>query len=316
MQPPADGHLPAEGISGSELRRDVSVWGSYMWGYAAVGADIYTALGIITLAALGLAPLAFLAAGIVFALVGLCYAELASAYPLAGGGQYFTLRGLGDLSGLVAGAALVLDYTIDISLFTVVAFGYFNYFLPWVTFGHHITDFTATIGPIHLAWLWLVESLAGILVLIWLNVRGIKVSTNFNEIIGTIAIVAQTVIVLAGFALVWRPELVSHEFLFDRPSLSQFAFGSSLAIIAFVGLETISQVAQETRRPATIIPRTSIGLVIYVLLFAMASSVLAVGLIHPTEFRGHEGDSVALIASKIPVIGIVAAPLTAAIGAV
>jgi basic amino acid/polyamine antiporter, APA family len=286
-----------------------------MWGYAAVGADIYTALGIITLAALGLAPLAFLAAGIVFALVGLCYAELASAYPLAGGGQYFTLRGLGDLSGLVAGAALVLDYTIDISLFTVVAFGYFNYFLPWITFGRHISDFTTTIGPIHLAWLWLLESLAGIVVLIWLNVRGIKVSTNFNEIIGTIAIVAQTVIVLAGFVLVWKPELVSHEFLFDRPSLSQFAFGSSLAIIAFVGLETISQVAQETRRPATIIPRTSIGLVISVLLFAMAFSVLAVGLVHPTEFRGHEGDPVALIASKIPVIGIVAAPLTAAIGA-
>src|SRR3989440_569728 len=223
MQPPADGHHPPEGISGSELRRDVSVWGSYMWGYAAVGADIYTALGIITLAALGLAPLAFLAAGIVFALVG-------------------------------------------------------------------------------------------ILVLIWLNVRGIKVSTNFNEIIGTIAIVAQTIIVLAGFVLVWKPELVAHEFLFDRPSLSQFAFGSSLAIIAFVGLETISQVAQETRRPATIIPRTSIGLVISVLLFAMAFSVLAIGLLKPTDFIGHEGDPVALIAAQIPVIGAVAAPMTALIG--
>src|SRR3989442_1015337 len=285
-----------------------------MWGYAAVGADIYTALGIITLAALGLAPLAFLAAGIVFALVGLCYAELASAYPLAGGGQYFTLRGLGDLAGLVAGAALVLDYTIDISLFTVVAFGYFNYFLPWITLGHHITDFTVTLGPIHLAWLWLVESVAGIVLLIWLHVRGIKVSTNFNEIIGTIAIVAQRVIVLAGFVLVWRPEIVAHEFLFDRPTLSQFAFGSSLAIIAFVGLETISQVAQETRRPATIIPRTSIGLVISVLLFAMAFSILAVGLVKPTDFAGHEGDPVALIAAHIPIIGVVAAPLTAVIG--
>ncbi|TMD50131.1 MAG: APC family permease, partial [Chloroflexi bacterium] len=168
-------------------------------------------------------------------------------------------------SGLVAGAALVLDYTIDISLFTVVAFGYFNYFLPWITFGHHATDFTTTIGPIHLAWLWLVESVAGILLLIWLNVRGIKVSTNFNEIVGTVAIVAQTIIVLAGFVLVWDPGLVAHQILFHQPSLSEFAFGSSLAIIAFVGLETISQVAQETRRPATIIPRTSIGLVISVL---------------------------------------------------
>src|SRR3979411_3057171 len=112
MPPPPDAHHPVEGISGRELRRDVSVWGSYMWGYAAGGADISTALGSITPAAL-----AFLAAGIVFALVGLCYAELASAYPLAGGGQYFTLRGLGDLAGLVAGAALVLHSTRDISLF-------------------------------------------------------------------------------------------------------------------------------------------------------------------------------------------------------
>ena len=320
MQIPPDGHRPGEIVAGSELRRDVTVWGSYMWGYAAVGADIYTALGIITLAALGLAPLAFLAAGLVFALVGLCYAELASSYPLAGGGQYFTLRGLGDFSGLIAGAALVLDYTIDISLFTVVAFGYFNYFLPWISFGHHVGDFTLHLGPIHLAWLWLVESVAGIVLLIWLNVRGIKVSTNFNEVIGTIAIVAQTLIVIAGFVLVWNPDLVAHQVIFHRPTLSEFAFGSSLAIIAFVGLETISQVAQETRRPATIIPRTSIGLVLSVLLFAMAFSVLAIGILDvhtgkPLDFHGREGDSVALIAQNIPLIGVVAAPLAAAIGA-
>jgi len=320
MQTPPDDPHPADAITGSELRRDVSVYGSYMWGYAAVGADIYTALGIITLAALGLAPLAFLAAGIVFALVGLCYAEMASSYPLAGGGQYFTLRGLGDLWGLIAGAALVLDYTIDISLFTVVAIGYLNYFLPWVTSGHHAIDFTVTLGtvlgPIHFAWLWLLESAAGIVLLIWLNVRGIKVSTNFNEIIGTIAIFAQSVIVVAGFVLVWKPEIIAHQLAFNRPTLSQFAFGSSLAIIAFVGLETISQVAQETRRPATIIPRTSIGLVISVLLFAMAFSILAIGLpnLSPADFRGHEGDPVALIAEHIPIIGVVAAPVTAVIG--
>jgi len=320
MQTPPEGPPHADAITGSELRRDVSVYGSYMWGYAAVGADIYTALGIITLAALGLAPLAFLAAGIVFALVGLCYAEMASSYPLAGGGQYFTLRGLGDLWGLIAGAALVLDYTIDISLFTVVAIGYLNYFLPWVTSGHHAIDFTITLGtalgPIHFAWLWLLESAAGIVLLIWLNVRGIKVSTNFNEIIGTVAIFAQSVIVVAGFVLVWKPEILANQLAFNRPTLSQFAFGSSLAIIAFVGLETISQVAQETRRPATIIPRTSIGLVISVLLFAMAFSILAIGLpnLSPADFRGHEGDPVALIAEHIPIIGVVAAPLTAVIG--
>src|SRR5919109_1241654 len=179
MQPPTDGHHAADAVAGSELRRDVSVWGSYMWGYAAVGADIYTALGIITLAALGLAPVAFLAAGLVFALVGLCYAELASAYPLAGGGQYFTLRGMGDFMGLLAGSALVLDYTIDISLFTVFTMGYLNYFIPLLSDGHvHVLDFIVDVPhtDIHIAWLWLAETLAGIMLLTWLNVRGIRVS--------------------------------------------------------------------------------------------------------------------------------------------
>ncbi len=302
------------GVAPSELRRDVSVWGSYMWGYADVGADIYTALGIVALAALGFTPLAFLFAGLVYALVGLGYAELASAYPVAGGGQYYTLRGIGDLAGFIAGAALLLDYTIDISLFMVVSFGYFNFFLPYLTFGHHISDYTITLGPIHLAWLWLVETLAGILVLIWLNVRGIRFSSAFNEILGVVAIIGQSIIVVAGFVLVWQPGLVAQQFALNRPTLGQFAFGSSLAIISFVGLESISQVAQETRRPATIIPRTSIGLILSVLIFAMAFAILAMGMFPAQGFRGHEGDPVALIAGHIPVIGIVAAPATALIG--
>jgi len=46
------------------------------------------ALGIVALAALGLTPVAFLLAGSVYAVVGLCYADLAAAYPVAGGGHY------------------------------------------------------------------------------------------------------------------------------------------------------------------------------------------------------------------------------------
>ena len=303
-------------MAASELRRDVSVWGSYMWGYADVGADIYTALGIVALAALGLTPLAFLLAGSIYALVGLCYAELASAYPVAGGGQYFTLRGLGDAFGFLAGSALLLDYVIDISLFTVIAFGYLNFFLPHLTVGHSFQDFAVQIGPLHVLWLWLVETVVGIGLLIWLNVLGIKISSMVNEVLGIVTIAAQSIILVAGFVFVWNPDLLARQLAFHRPTLGQFAFGTSLAIISFVGLESISQVAQETRRPATIIPRTSIGLIISVLLFAIAFSVLAVGMLDVSAFKGHEGDPVALLASHIPVIGVVAAPLTALVGGI
>jgi APA family basic amino acid/polyamine antiporter len=309
------GDTPSSTIGASELRRDVSVWGSYMWGYADVGADIYVALGIVALAALGFTPLAFLAAGLVYAMVGLCYAELASAYPVAGGGQYFALRGLGDIWGFVAGSALLLDYTIDIALFTVISFGYFNFFMPFAQ------TLTVKVGPTHVQWFWLLEAIGGIVVLIWMNVRGIKVSSTFNNFLGVVAIMGQAIIVIAGFSLVWDPGLVVQNFTHYPANLGQFALGSSLAIISFVGLESISQVAQETRRPATIIPRTSIGLILSVLLFAMAFSVLAAGMFPLAQgphngFYGHSGDPVALIAGHIPVIGIVAAPLTALIGGV
>lgn len=49
-----------------ELRRDVTIWGSYTWGYADVGADIYVALGLVIGAAQGGAPLAFALAGLVY----------------------------------------------------------------------------------------------------------------------------------------------------------------------------------------------------------------------------------------------------------
>jgi basic amino acid/polyamine antiporter, APA family len=191
------GQAASGGVIPSELRRDISVWGSYMWGYADVGADIYTALGIVALAALGLTPLAFLMAGSVYALVGLCYAELAAAYPVAGGGQFFTLRGLGDPFGFLAGSALLLDYIIDISLFTVIAFGYLNFFLPYLTFGHTFQDFVVQLGPLRVEWLWLLETVVGIVVLIWLNYIGIHISSLVNEVLGVVTMAAQSIIMIA-----------------------------------------------------------------------------------------------------------------------
>src|SRR5512139_3626650 len=115
-----------------ELRRDVTIWGSYMWGYADVGADIYAALGIVIAAAMGMAPLAFALAGTVYVMIGLAFTELASSYPVAGGGQYYSLRGLGDFWGYIAGIALLFSYTIDIALFAVASTGYINFFIPFL----------------------------------------------------------------------------------------------------------------------------------------------------------------------------------------
>ena len=189
------------------LRRDISIWGSFMWGYADVGADIYAALGIVVAASMGLAPLAFAVAGAVYVLIGLAYTELASSFPVAGGGQYYTARGLGDFWGFVAGSALLLDYTIDIALFAAASAGYVNFFVP------AIRDYSVTWGPFrHINPFWAAETVVLILFLIWLNIRGIRESSLFNEVIGSIDMITESSVIILGFVFAWKPELLVHQF--------------------------------------------------------------------------------------------------------
>ena len=294
------------------LRRDVTVWGSYMWGYADVGADIYTALGLVVASAQGAANLAFAFAGTVYIMIGLCYTELASTYPVAGGGQYFTLRGLGDMGGFVAGTALLLDYTIDIALFAVASAGYVNFFLPYF-FGLRISDFMLKLGPLNIQWLWLVESSALIAFLVWLNLRGIRESSLLNEVLGLIDVCTESAIIILGFLFAFKPHLLALQWRHEFPTLRQFMYGSSLAIISFVGLESISQAAQETRRPATIIPRTSLTLIFTVFIFALAFSTLTLGVM-PWQ-KVPISDPVATLAHQIPYVGLLAGPFAAILGA-
>jgi APA family basic amino acid/polyamine antiporter len=283
-----------------------------MWGYADVGADIYAALGLVIVAAQGGAVAAFAFAGLVYIMIGLAYTELASAYPVAGGGQYFTLRGMGDFWGFLAGSALLLDYTIDIALFTVASSGYVNFFFP------QLSNIVVSFGPFHrVAIVWCGEALLLIAMLIMLNVRGIRESSLLNEVLGAIDIISESTIIVFGFLFAWRPDLLHQQWLHQLAHWDwrQFGYGASLAIISFVGLESISQAAQETRRPATIVPRTSISLILTVFFFATAFSSLSLGILPWQAFSGNEGDPVAMLAHHIPYIGIIAGPFAALLGA-
>ena len=301
-------------VERAELRRDVTIWGSYTWGYADVGADIYVALGLVIVAAQGAAPLAFALAGLIYIMIGLAFTELASSYPVAGGGHYYALRGLGDFWGFMAGVALLMDYTIDIALFATASTGYANFFLPY--FGIRLADFAVTFGPFqNVNLLWLGETLVMIVVLRVLNVRGIRESSLVNEVIGLMDLLLEISVVVSGFVLAWQPELLVHQWVYESPSPRQFMYGFSLAIISFVGLESISQAAQETRRPATIIPRTSIALVFTVFILAVGFSTVAMGILPWQEFQGREADPIAYLASHIPYLGIIAGPFAAILGA-
>ena len=93
---PASGPTKSPAAEQPSLRRAVTPWGSFAWGYSDVGADIFVGLGLVLGAAAGASNVAFLFAGLVYICVGLAYTELAAAYPGVAGAP----RGIGLLAGL------------------------------------------------------------------------------------------------------------------------------------------------------------------------------------------------------------------------
>jgi len=295
------------------LRRAVGVWGSYTWGYADVGADVYVALGIVMAAAQGATNVAFLFAGLVYVMVGLAYTELAAAYPMAGGGQFYVLRGLGDLLGFTAGWAVLLDFTIDISLFALASVGYINFFLPVLN----------TRVDIHLFWLsfsgvqpiLILEATFFVVMLTLLNILGVRESSRFNEILGALDIFSESSILFFGFLFAFNPTMLIHQMITAWPDPYHLAYGASLAIISFVGLESISQASQETIRPGKVVPRTSIALILTVLIYALAFSNLSLAMLPWQSIAAHNGDPIAWLAGHIPILGLFAGPYVALLGA-
>ena len=84
--------------------------------YGEIGSSLYFALGVVALYALGLTPLVLLAAGVVFLLVAVSYAEGTAAMPEPGGAALFVRRAFNDPAGFATGWVLLLDYLIVTAL--------------------------------------------------------------------------------------------------------------------------------------------------------------------------------------------------------
>src|ERR671928_703535 len=166
------------------LRRAVGPWGSYTWGYADVGADIYVALGLVIATAAGGANIAFLFAGLIYVTVGLAYTELSAMYPLAGGGQLWVMRGLGDIWGFTAGWSVLLAFTVDIALFAYISVSYIDRFIPQWN---------------HAPWI-IYEGIGIVALLLVLNTVGVRESSKLNELAGGIDVLAESILIFIGFA--------------------------------------------------------------------------------------------------------------------
>ncbi|MCL7382885.1 MAG: APC family permease [Thaumarchaeota archaeon] len=301
------------------LKREVGWFGSFSLGYADVGADIFIALGLIALYAAGATPIVFLVTAFIYISIGLVYAELAPTYPYAGGVQVYAMKGFNDLVGFTAGWALILDYTIDISLFALAAAGYFSYLLP------QFASLLALMGLPPLG----VISVIFIGTLILINYLGIKYSVEVSMGLVILGLIIQGFVLIPGFLLVFDfSKLLEQLQILGSPKIqSEVAYVASvpiniqnllysltLAMASFVGIESIAQAAEETRHPARHIPKAAKLSIIAVLISVMGFSILSIGSVGWEKISGELEYSIAGLVRTYPIIGGFGAKLVALAG--
>jgi APA family basic amino acid/polyamine antiporter len=259
--------------------------------YGNVGSSIYYALGVTAAFALGLTPIAFVISGLIFAATAATYAEATVMYPEAGGSSSFARHAFNELVSFVAAWGQMLNYTITVAISSFFVPHYLAVFWPWL--GDSPGDIIG--GAVVIAGLALI------------NIRGTEESAKLNLVLAVADIATQVVLVGIGMVLVFSPNvLVDNIHLGVAPTWSDFALGIAVGMIAYTGIETISNMAEEAKEAATTIPR-SVGLVVlavlglYLLIPAVALSAMPV----TQDAAGHFTTALGSTFADDPILGIV-----------
>ncbi len=278
-------------LKGLHLRRVLGIPGLFSAGYGDVGSSIYYGLGLIAVVALGATPIVLGIAGIIYVFNALTYAEGGAMLPEAGGSASFARHSFNDLIGFIAGWALMLSYiaTMAISAYTIPP--YLAYFWPALK-----SPFVGT-----------ATSMGIILFLMMLNTIGIKESARVNILFISMDIITQITLVILGIIFILMPNpgiLLQHMFgAGNWPSMNNLIFGIAIAALCFTGVETVSQLGEETRQPQKKIPQTYVLMIFAVLVLFAGISIVALSAMTPQMLgdpvNGWARDPVAGIANSL-----------------
>lgn len=285
---PGDRIFRPRRIKRFHLRRVLGVPAVFSAGYGNVGSSIYYALGIIALVAVGATPVVLAIAGILFIFTALTYAEGTATLPEAGGSASFARHGFNDTVGFAAGWALILSYIVTISISAFAIPPYLGYF--WEPFKASPIIGTAT-------------SIGIVIFLMIINVIGIKETSIMNLGAAILDIATQVSLVIIGFILLFSPAVVFHRIFDNWPTPGNFILGIAMASIAYTGIETMSQMAEETKQPEKKVPKALIMMIVTVLVIFTGISLVSISAMTPQELASEwSRDPIAGIAANLPLV--------------
>src|SRR5437870_6918238 len=226
------------------------------------------------------------------------------------------MKAFNDLAGFVAGWAVMLDYTVDIALFSLASAGYLTFFFPSIASSNEKVGLLAA---------------SLVIILLLLNIVGIRLSSLLNEVLVGLGIVVQSMILILSLTLnfnwgffvqqvlnvgVDKAQPGIEYFLPNVHSLQNFIYAMTIAMSSFIGIESIAQAAEETRKPHRWIPRANKLSIVFVLIFAMGLSIAGTGGVGAATLSSpaNLNNPVTAMARAIPNVGSFLAVIVAFTG--
>ena len=244
--------------------------------YGEVASSLYFALGIVAVHALGMTPVVLAFVGLLFLVVTASYVEGTTAYRGTGGAAAFVRVAFNDFAGFLTGWALFLDYLIVIALSAL--------FIPhYLGLALGIQSIAQRPGDV----------IFGCVVIAGIAITRLAARTKmytFSVLVPLLDLVTQLMLVAIGFVVLFSPHALGQGLhLGTSPSWHQLTFAVPLAFLAYTGLETVANLAEETREPGRDLPRSlfsAIGAVVLVTVLVALVALSAFPAPHGTTALG------------------------------
>jgi basic amino acid/polyamine antiporter, APA family len=259
--------------------------------YGNVGSSIYYALGLVAVLALGMTPVVFAIAGVIFVFTAFTYTEATTMYPEAGGSSSFARQAFNEFWSALTAWGQMLNYIITVAISAFFLPHYLG--IVWEPLLTPPEDILVAIG--------IVAFLAAV------NVVGVKEAAGLNIVLAIADFVTQVGLVVLGIILVLSPEtLVENVDFGTSPTVTDFLIAIPVGMVAFTGIDTISNMAEEARDYGRTIPQAMRAVVVAVMTISLTLPAVALSampvengttaLAEPPEEGGY---------SDNPILGVV-----------
>jgi APA family basic amino acid/polyamine antiporter len=276
------------------LRRGLGVPGLFVAVYSAVGFSIYFALGVVADRGLGLTPLIFLVAGLLFVLTTLSYVEGGAMFRERGGSSSFARHAFNELIAFIAGWAILIDYLIVAALAAI-------------SVPHYLEPISSDLSEAG----WEI-GIAGVVIVAACILNVLNITGRGKErslaVLALADIALQMAVIVVGLLAVLHPDRLTEQVhLFTSPSFRDIVYSAVVAMLAYAGIEAASDLAPDIDvEPRDLKRIVSLGAFAVPLVYA---GMAAIALMAVPVVAGPHGPHTALGSEFVeaPVLGVVSA---------